>query len=188
MRTGETETAQEPPPICAHAEAFLDMLRSEEAAEAIGPAMQCCYHYDARPRDPFYDEERELAEVRYKHAFRRLKRAYPGMLCRWSEHSQRRFAHVATSFHLDGYPILAVQKKLRVIRDWEEEDEDEAYRRALPDFCPAEEALQHPRTSSGWFLERTEQYKSKVTEKFIEFKLDSLLHDMAQISVDVGKI
>ena len=43
MRTGETETAQEPPPICAHAEAFLDMLRSEEAAEAIGPAMQCCY-------------------------------------------------------------------------------------------------------------------------------------------------
>ena len=35
------------------------MLRSQEAAEAIGPAMQCCYHYDARPRDPFYDEERE---------------------------------------------------------------------------------------------------------------------------------
>jgi hypothetical protein len=66
LRTGETETAQEPPPICAHAEAFLDMLRSQEAAEAIGPAMQCCYHYDARPRDPFYDEERELAEVRRK--------------------------------------------------------------------------------------------------------------------------
>ena len=110
------------------------------------------------------------------------------MLCGWSEHSQRRFAHVATSFHLDGYPILAVQEKLRVIREWVVEDEDEAYRRALPRFCPAEEALLYPRTSSGWFLERTEQFQFKMKEKRTDFRLQCILRDMAQISVDVGKI
>ena len=31
------------------AQAYLSMLRSEEAAEATGPALQCVYH-DARPR------------------------------------------------------------------------------------------------------------------------------------------
>ena len=43
-------------------------------------------------------------------------------------------------------------------------------------------------TSSGWFLERTEQYQFKVKEKWTGFKLQGILDDMAQISVDVGKI
>ena len=34
---------------CGQAQAYLSMLRSEEAAEATSPALQCVYH-DARPR------------------------------------------------------------------------------------------------------------------------------------------
>ena len=65
------------------ANAALEMTLSPEVATVIKAAFFALGH-SRRGRDIFYNEDLEIAQVRYKHALLRLKREYPGELCDWT--------------------------------------------------------------------------------------------------------
>ena len=56
---------------------MIEMAESKEAAQAIYAAYGIM-NYRRLGHDTYFNEELEVAEVRYKHALRRLKRAFPG--------------------------------------------------------------------------------------------------------------
>ena len=65
---------------------MIEMAESKEAAQAIYAAYGIM-NYRRLGHDTYFNEELEVAEVRYKHALRRLKRAFPGEFCDWTEQS-----------------------------------------------------------------------------------------------------
>jgi hypothetical protein len=73
-------------PLCHRAHTYIEMAMSEAAGRTILAAYNVCHH-KRRGQDPFYHEALEIAEVRYKHAMRQLKRAFPGEFCGWTESS-----------------------------------------------------------------------------------------------------
>ena len=74
--------------MCPRGCAILDMATSEEVAIAIFGAYNL-FNQTRRSRggEMYFNEKLELAQVRYKHALRRLKVAYPGEFCDFSEQS-----------------------------------------------------------------------------------------------------
>ena len=97
------------------ATASLEMTLSPEAATAIKAAFFALGH-SRRGRDTFYNEDLEIAQVRYKHALRRLKRAYPGELCDWTEHSPERMYEWALMWEAAGHPIPAAAAAANILR------------------------------------------------------------------------
>ena len=94
-------------PTCAGGRAALEMTLSQEAASTIKAAFFVLHHTRRSP-DTFYNEELEIAQVRYKHALRRLKRAYPGeLLCDWTENSPERMFEWVLVWVAAGYAIPA---------------------------------------------------------------------------------
>jgi hypothetical protein len=75
----EPEPEAEPAPraICARAHDRFDMAQTPDAIVAIGTAF-----YIARCMgegcDSYYEEDLDMAQLKYKHALRRLARSYPG--------------------------------------------------------------------------------------------------------------
>ena len=63
--------------ICARGRELFDISRSDEVVYAILTAFAVSYN-GREGRESYFHEEKEVAEVRYKHALRRLKLAYPG--------------------------------------------------------------------------------------------------------------
>ena len=53
------------------------MSESEEVATAVKAAFLVIYHTVRGTKDSFFNEQLEVAELKYQHALRRLKQAYP---------------------------------------------------------------------------------------------------------------
>ena len=102
-------------PMSAQAEACLDMARSPEAASAIKCAFSALAS-SRRGRDTYFNEDLEIAQVRYKHALRRLQRAYPGVFCGWSEHAPDRMSDWVLMWECMGHSIPAAVAAAHVCR------------------------------------------------------------------------
>ena len=87
---------------------------SSEAAVLIAAAYTVLAHTRSG-RDPHCNEELEVAEVRYKHALRRLKQTFPGEFCGWSERSSTEVIHWTLRFACIGHPIPAAEVAARRI-------------------------------------------------------------------------
>ena len=67
-------------------------------------------------RDAHFQEELEVAQVRYKHALRRLKQAYPGEIFEtWGEPSAGIMVRYAQQLHRVGHPIPAAVAAAREV-------------------------------------------------------------------------
>ena len=102
-------------PMSAQAEACLDMARSPEAASAIKCAFSALSS-SRRGRDTYFNEDLEIAQVRYKHALRRLQRAYPGVFCGWSEDAPERMYDWVLMWECMGHSIPAAVASSHVCR------------------------------------------------------------------------
>jgi hypothetical protein len=142
------ERAPEPPgpptpqkaPLCPRARAALEMTLSQDAASAIKAAFFFLGH-TRRGRDTFYNEELELTHVRYKHALRRLKRAYPGELCDWTEHAPERMYEWALMWEAAGHPIPAAAAAAHVLRINLQKAAAALVQRATPHFVWSVQSL-----------------------------------------------
>ena len=108
-RPSPRSSAREPEPdpeqdMCPRAHAMLEMAKSTAAGHAIIAAYNA---YARRNRDFFFDEDAELAQVRYKHALRRLKAEYPGEFCGFSEQSAKEVVMWTVRMHAAGFVIPA---------------------------------------------------------------------------------
>ena len=83
-----------PADICPHARAMRDAATSQEAGVVILAAFHA-RGIELRASDVHCNEELEVAQVRYRHALRRLQDAYPGMFCDYSSRSWDDFVHFA---------------------------------------------------------------------------------------------
>ena len=66
---------------------MLDMAMSTEVAVTILAAYTVFKYSPPSGQETFFNEEFQVDEVRYSHALRRLKDAYPGEFCGFSEKS-----------------------------------------------------------------------------------------------------
>ena len=66
--------------MCPKARNMLDMAMSQEVALTTITAYNIFKHSAPSGSETFFNEELQVAKVRYAHALRRLKEAYPG---RW---------------------------------------------------------------------------------------------------------
>ena len=103
-------------PACAEGERQVQISRSSEVAYAITTAFAVLHNGQRGRRDPHFHEELEVAQVRYKHALRRLKLAYPGELFDgWGECSAVLMCRYAHQLARMGYPIPAAAAVAREV-------------------------------------------------------------------------
>ena len=138
-------TPPPPEPLSPEVQAQIDMAMSPEAAAVIKPAYIIARRTHpsrlARVASLDDDEELELAQVRFKHALRRLAAAFPEEYskeyCRWDEHSAREVVHWTVRVHCTGHRIRAAEIAAAVARfDLQKAADDrlaEMHRRAAPD-------------------------------------------------------
>ena len=113
-----------PEPLSPEAQAQIDMAMSPEAAAVIKPAYIIVRRTHpsrlARVASLDDDEELELAQVRFKHALRRLAAAFPEEYskeyCQWDEHSAREVVHWTVRVHCTGHRIRAAEIAAAVAR------------------------------------------------------------------------
>ena len=127
-------------PLCPRARAALEMTLSQDAASAIKAAFFFLGH-SRRGREMFYNEELEIAHVRYKHALHRLKRAYPGELCDWTEHCPERMYEWALMWEAAGQPIPAAAAAAHVLHINLQKAAATLVQRATPHFVATVQAL-----------------------------------------------
>ena len=132
-------------PLSPETQAQIAMAMSPEAAAVIKPAYIVARRTHpsrlARVASLDDDEELELAQVRFKHALRRLAAAFPEEYskeyCRWDEHSAREVVHWTVRVHCTGHRIRAAEIAATVARfDLQKAADDrlaEMHRRAAPD-------------------------------------------------------
>jgi hypothetical protein len=94
--------------MCPRAKAMYDMATSQEASLAITAAFVVLRFLQSRS-DPNLNEKLELAQVRYRHALRRLQCAYPGELCGFSQNSAREMVHWAIRVEALAGPVPAAR-------------------------------------------------------------------------------
>ena len=103
--------------MCPHARKLLEISESPEVAYAITTAF-AIYYNGRGGRERYFHEELEVAEIRYKHALRRLKLAYPGQeFDSWGERSAGLMVRYARRFTRAGHPIPAVANVVHRMRD-----------------------------------------------------------------------
>ena len=93
-------------PLCHRAHTYIEMAMSEAAGRTMLAAYNVCKHKRSG-RDPFFHEDLEIAEVRYKHAMRQLKRAFPGEFCHWTESSAFQMVVWTTRLERAGHSVPA---------------------------------------------------------------------------------
>ena len=64
-------------------------------------------------RDPNLNEGLEHAQVRFRHALRRLQAAYPGLFCSWSQQSSAQVFSWTLLLAARGHPIPAAEAAAR---------------------------------------------------------------------------
>jgi len=101
--------------MCERAHDRLAMAQTEDGVILVGVAF-----YIARcvreGCDSYYEQELEMAQVTYKHALRRLMRAYPTEFSGLSERSWWDVVHWTTRMRALGFPIPAAEPARR--RRW----------------------------------------------------------------------
>ena len=103
------------PPVCAEWERQVQISRSSEVAYAVTTAF-AVMHNGRGGRQAHFHEELEVAQVRYKHALRRLKQAYPGeMFDGWGELSAGIMVRYVRQFNQMGHPIPAAVAAAREV-------------------------------------------------------------------------
>ena len=88
----------------------MDMSESDEVATAVKAAFMVIYHTVRGTKDSFFNEQLEVAELKYQHALRRLKQAYPEDFCGWGLKSAEHMAAWAERLGDMGHPIAAAQQ------------------------------------------------------------------------------
>ena len=91
--------------ICPRARALIEAAMSDEAAVMIGAAFDVIKH-SGRGGDAHFNEQLELAQVRYGHALRRFKQENPEF-CGWGSHSAKLVVTWTVRCAAAGYPIPA---------------------------------------------------------------------------------
>ena len=103
------------PPVCSEWERQVKISRSSEVAYAIMTAFAVMYN-GRGGREAHFHEELEVAEVRYKHALRRLKQAYPGETFEsWGVQSAGIMVGYTRQFHRMGHQIPAAAAAAREV-------------------------------------------------------------------------
>jgi hypothetical protein len=95
--------------MCPRAKYMYDMATSPEAACAIVAAYTVWWH-SRQPGDSVFNEPLQIAQVRYSHALRRLKFAYPGEFCGFSEQSYKEMMRWTVAFESLGHAVPAARK------------------------------------------------------------------------------
>ena len=68
--------------------------------------------------DTYFNEDLEIAEVRYKHALRRLKMQSAGEFCDWTERSEKRMIDVMLQCAAEGHPVGVATEYMRLHDLW----------------------------------------------------------------------
>ena len=92
--------------MCPRAHTILDMATSWEAAGLITAAYAVA-SLARHGRDAHFNRKLEHAQVDYRHALRRLKEAYPGDHCGWSQNSARQVMEWTVRLEAAGQSIPA---------------------------------------------------------------------------------
>ena len=100
--------------MCPRARALLDAAESPEATAAVKAAFLVFFLSGNEGSDSYFNENLEHAELKYKHALRRLKAAYPEMFCGFGERSHMNMMHWAARLEDAGHPMPAVQQAAKV--------------------------------------------------------------------------
>ena len=101
--------------ICPRARRIMDMSESDEVATAVKAAFMVIYHTVRGTKDSFFNEQLEVAELKYQHALRRLKQAYPEEFCGWGLKSAEHMAAWAVRLGDMGHPIAAAQQAAKAL-------------------------------------------------------------------------
>ena len=64
--------------MCPRGRRIIDMSESDEVATAVKAAFLVIFHTLKGSKDSYFNEQLEIAELKYQQALKRLKRAYPG--------------------------------------------------------------------------------------------------------------
>ena len=98
--------------ICPRFRALLDTLDSPEVAAAVKAAFTAYYYGLHGNSDAYFNEQLEVAELKYQHALRRLKTEYPQQFCGFGAHSYRAMVGWAMKLEDVGHPIPAAQQAI----------------------------------------------------------------------------
>ena len=99
---------------CPRARALLDTATSLEASQAIVYSFYYLAHSRSR-LDPQRNEKLQWAQVRYRHALRRLKEAYPGEFCGLPQDAPRLLVDWAVSVEAMGEPLPLARRAARLV-------------------------------------------------------------------------
>ena len=83
-------------------------------ATAVKAAFVVIFHIVRGTKERFFNEQLEVAELRYQHALRRLKQAYPE-LCGYGPSSAKQMAGWALRMEDLGCPIAAAQQAAKAL-------------------------------------------------------------------------
>ena len=101
--------------ICPRARRILDMSESDEVATAVKAAFLVIFHTVRGSKESFFNEQLEVAELKYQHALRRLKQAYAEEFCGWGLKSAEHMAAWAVRMGDMGHPIAAAQQAAKAL-------------------------------------------------------------------------
>ena len=110
--------------VCPRAHAIVEAAMSEEAADLfVGAFVLARLSVDGcrEGRDPYLNEELQLAEVHFSHALRRFKAAQPEFGEYWGQRSENMVIEWAVRLAANGDPIPAAERAARAVGfPWEE--------------------------------------------------------------------
>ena len=91
------------------------MSESAEVATAVKAAFVVIFHTVRGTKESFFNEQLEVAELKYQHALRRLKQAYPEEFCGWGPKSAESMAAWAVDLGDRGFPVAAAQQAAKAL-------------------------------------------------------------------------
>ena len=101
--------------MCPRARRIIDVSESDEVATAVKAAFLVIFHSVKGTKDSFFNEQLEVAELKYQHALRRLKQAYPEDFCGWGPKSAEYMAAWAVGLGDKGFPVAAAQQAAKAL-------------------------------------------------------------------------
>ena len=110
--------------VCPRAHAIVEAAMSEEAADLfVGAFALARLSVDGcrEGRDPYLNEELQLAEVHFSHALRRFKVAHPEFGEYWGQRSEHMVIEWAVRLAASGHPLPAAERAACAVGfPWEE--------------------------------------------------------------------
>ena len=101
--------------MCPRGRRIIDMSESEEVATAVKAAFMVIFYTLKGGNDSYFNEQLEIAELKYQQALKRLKRAYPEHFCGWGLASAKNMCNWAVDLEKRGFPIAAAQQAAKAL-------------------------------------------------------------------------